>query len=986
MQLNEKSGSLGGADQEETKMRAKDFCRVSVLGLLAWACSAMPVMAQGFGSIGGTITDSSNAVMPGVSVTLSASQGTVGSNRQTTSDERGTYQFLRLTPGSYIVKAELQGFRPAEQRNITVNADVTARADLKLEIGSLTEGVTVTGEAPLLDTTSALKQTVMSHEILNQLPNRFDLWSMARVMPSVAMSQVDVGGSASFLQSGPTVHGTNNENGYFIDGMDVGQLDSNGNGTIFFADPYAFEEVNLQTGGAGIASLARGGLVYNMITRTGTNQFHGELLFSGSTEGMCMRQFFAGAEDPAPGDGAGAGAGGQSEFLAERALHEKPGLRRVALRPDHQRQAVVFLFGPQQGVERVPRRQLQPGRHAVADGRLRLDDVGQSGVAGDQERAARVHEQSAAQGGRRPQRFGRHLRRPEGQGRQRQIPDPHQVKFTSPFGSKMVFDVSFNRFRAADRFQPTLGTPADAIAMIETTSQSATVASPSYSVKPEFRDQVMTSVSYFAGPHDLQLGYQFVESAASMQVYSTSGMRINTTNGTAVSVNTYNVPIGSTGAYDRAGHISGVPDRYHVYDRLQNLYFQDKWTPTKKLVLNLGLRFQKDYAWQPATCQPATIFVSAQCFPAVNGAPNFKDVVPRVSAVYDLSGDGRTALKFGFNQYDTPIVLESIQRVNPVATASDTRAWLANCAATATSGCDLNRDGIPQLNELGPSSGYPAGTANAYASNLKVPKSTEYSAEIQRQLPGNIVASVGYTHRHKFNQLGLRNLAVPTNSYLPMTVTEAASGKSVTVYNQAPSLRGQFNNVYSSDPAEDSFYDGADFTVNKRMSHGWSLMAGVTLGKSTGDPVAGDLNNPNNSQFRQGIVGNDTPVSERISGVYTLPFGIAISGTFSDYVGFPEITSVLVNNATVALTQGSQTVWTQARAAERLPNVFQVDMTLRRTFRLSRGTSFEPRVDFYNLTNAASIINWVQQQGSAYHRASTVQPGLLIKVGGNFTF
>src|SRR5262245_33442922 len=199
--------------------RVQVVLRGVVLLTIVWACSSAPAAAQGFGSIAGTIMDSSNAVLPGVAVTLSSPQGTVGSNQQTTSDARGAYQFLRLTPGTYIVKAELQGFRPAEQRNIIVNADVTARADLRLEIGSLAEGVTVTGESPLLDTQNATKQTVLSHEFLNSLPNKFDLWSLAKVQPGIVLSKVDVGGSEAFQQSGITVHGTSNENGYFIDGM-----------------------------------------------------------------------------------------------------------------------------------------------------------------------------------------------------------------------------------------------------------------------------------------------------------------------------------------------------------------------------------------------------------------------------------------------------------------------------------------------------------------------------------------------------------------------------------------------------------------------------------------------------------------------------------------------------------------------------------------------------------------------------------------------
>src|SRR5205823_2110060 len=260
--------------------------RLLLFVLAAFAVSASPLLAQGFGAIGGTVADASGAVLPGVTVTLSSPQRTVGANQTAISDDRGAYQFLRLVPGTYIVKAELQGFRPAEQRNIVVNADQTARADLKLEIGTLAEGVTVSGEAPLLDTTTALKQTVLSRDVLNSLPNRFDVWSVAKVIPAVTLSKVDVGGSEAFLQSSVTVHGSSTEGGYFIDGMDVGQLDSNGAGATMYLDPYAFQETNFQVGGAGTALSNRGGLLFNMITRTGTNQLHGGGMFIGANHGM----------------------------------------------------------------------------------------------------------------------------------------------------------------------------------------------------------------------------------------------------------------------------------------------------------------------------------------------------------------------------------------------------------------------------------------------------------------------------------------------------------------------------------------------------------------------------------------------------------------------------------------------------------------------------------------------------------------------------
>ena len=184
-------------------------------------------------------------------------------------------------PGTYVVRGQMQGFRTVEQRNIVVNADAMARADLTLPIGQLEEGIVVSGEAPLLDTTSALKQTVLSQDILQALPNRIDVWSITRVIPSVVASKVDVGGSESFQQSGITVHGTSNENGYYIDGMNVSSTQSSGSIATFYLDPYAFEEANFRAGNSP-AEASTGGLVFNMISRTGTNQFHGGTMFSGT--------------------------------------------------------------------------------------------------------------------------------------------------------------------------------------------------------------------------------------------------------------------------------------------------------------------------------------------------------------------------------------------------------------------------------------------------------------------------------------------------------------------------------------------------------------------------------------------------------------------------------------------------------------------------------------------------------------------------------
>ena len=118
------------------------------------------------------------------------------------------------------------------------------------------------------------------------------------------------------------------------------------------------------------------------------------------------------------------------------------------------------------------------------------------------------------------------------------------------------------------------------------------------------------------------------------------------------------------------------------------LYVQDKWRPTKKLVVDVGLRFETDFAGCRHRAR-RPMFVEARCFSEINGVPDFKTVAPRFAAVYDLKGDGRTALKFAANRYTRPVSLDNGLQVNPAVVASDTRSWTV-CASGQTSGCDLN--------------------------------------------------------------------------------------------------------------------------------------------------------------------------------------------------------------------------------------------------------------------------------------------------------
>jgi Carboxypeptidase regulatory-like domain len=951
---------------EEALMDFKRFVRVAIVALFWSAGSSPQALAQGVGAIGGTVTDESGAVLPGATVTLS-NPGVIGGNQSTVSDGQGAYQFTRLLPGRYGVKAELTGFRTVLQENIDVNADKTSRADLKLAVGELSEQMTITADAPLLDTTSALNQTVMTRQVLDSLPARNDIWSIARMAPAVTMARYDVGGSESYAQYQSRVHGSSQgENYYMIDGMDTSNPNNQGGGTnAGYYDPFMMSEINYQTGQVP-AERPTGGVITNMITKTGTNVVHGSYMYSG----LSSHAFDYNNVSPQ---------------LRKDLLSDVPAIALAAdpnLKPGaaikRMWDTAATISGPilrdrlwyagsvRYGVlDQYRLGQYNPnGQQVLDDNVLRNAAVkGSWQMTKDSQLHVLYHWNNRAQfhrGSLGTLAESRVLFRSD------QYTHTSQGRWTDVLSSRMVVDVSASLMHSA------YGGPAQPEVQIgdiprrDAITGALTVADAVYSWNPDWRLNAIGSLSYVVGHHDLKVGYWFNRGNLEYDNWSYSdypaGLRAVYRSGVPDSVNTYNTPT----KYAHSMHDNSI-------------YAQDKWTPMRKLTLNLGVRFEETYSWQDQACQVATKYIAGQCFP-VPVVPDWKKVVPRLSAIYDMFGNGSTALKFSANRYVvSPGTSNTLNRINPIAVKSDTRAWTV-CAAGQTSGCDLNGDLIPQLNELGPSTGFNLGTTNRYDPDIEWPPIDEISAEIERQLPAQLVVSAGYYHR-EVSVFKATNVAVPTSGYIPLQVTEKVSGRQVTVYNQDPATRGKFDVVFANDDQRDKF-NGVDLTFQKRMSHRWMVMGGLSFGKKLGDiygPV--DLNNPNYT-FRRGIVENDVPVSFKLSGGYQFPFGIMASGSYQHYSGFPENTTVLVNAATVALTQVSQSILVEPRATTRLPDVDLTDMSFRKTFRFGR-LKAEPVLDAYNLFNASPTTSRTTQLGPAYGRVVTIVRGRLIKFGAN---
>src|SRR6266487_2353086 len=248
--------------------------------------AAAPAHAQvQTGSITGSVTDTSNAVLPGVNVTLTGDRLIGGSETQVT-DTTGNYRFDRLPPGSYGVKFELQGFKGILREGILVNAAFVATVNVKLEVGNMSESITVTGESPTVDTKSNVQQTVMNQEILEGVPTGRDPWSLAKLIPGVQVATYDVGGTQSMQQSSMSAHGSNtNDVSYNIDGATVNWPGGGGGATMLYYDQGMFEEVNYMTS-AVPAEVMAGGVSINMVTKDAGNKWKGNLRYNYSSDSL----------------------------------------------------------------------------------------------------------------------------------------------------------------------------------------------------------------------------------------------------------------------------------------------------------------------------------------------------------------------------------------------------------------------------------------------------------------------------------------------------------------------------------------------------------------------------------------------------------------------------------------------------------------------------------------------------------------------------
>ena len=162
--------------------------------LVAGVLTCLPAPVQAQRGIAGIVRDSTGAVLPGVTVEAS-SDVLIEKVRSAITDGQGQYRIIDLRPGKYSVVFALTGFNTFRQEELNLPSSFTATVNAEMRVGAVEEAITVTGDAPIVDTRTATTTQVIAREVWDQLPSARNVQAVAQLMPGVRMNVSDVGGS-----------------------------------------------------------------------------------------------------------------------------------------------------------------------------------------------------------------------------------------------------------------------------------------------------------------------------------------------------------------------------------------------------------------------------------------------------------------------------------------------------------------------------------------------------------------------------------------------------------------------------------------------------------------------------------------------------------------------------------------------------------------------------------------------------------------------
>jgi hypothetical protein len=941
--------------------------KILLFAVIAALCLSVPLLAQeNAGTINGRVTDKSDAVIPGVTVTLTspAIQGA----KTSVTDEAGTYRFILLPPGTYALKYELPGFKTLLREGIIVQGSRTVTLPIALEVATVAETVTVTGESPVVDVQNATVGVAFNQNFLTNLPNQRDVWAVLGMTPGIAVKNFDVGSNSMGTQSNYRGYGVSGQVWITVDGVATTEGTS---GAGMYYDYSSFSEITVQAA-ANSAEVAVPGVYTNTVMKTGSNNLHGQVYFGwdgSQTQGTNIDQNLSDKGLSTPDaftryNDFSANAGGpikKDRFWWFGSFKEEYAALKTALLQNDA--TCCGQFTTRLGGQSVKLNyQLSPKNQAVWS----------------MQRTTKVQPFRNGQGASAKNNIVSSTQDEEAWYM------TNKGQFTSILSNRATLDTAWLWYHLFDpRFAHVQQTPySDSATSIVRGAFGA--ENNTYRNRHQFYANLAYNANALGGNHDMKFGYG--------EIFETNGgktdcefndaahssvpcvvLTYTTANG-VISPNTIRIDNGP------------IPDKRN--DLLNSYIFaQDKWT-VKKLTMNLGVRFDRYHAWYPTSSNPGTgPFANATFFSTVQNTYQRRDMpvlnmlVPRVALVYDVFGNTKTAVKGSYGRYAENTGAGGSLLSNPITTSTATYTWTGTC--TSYDSCSTLPITPAYLQTLKPTSTSAIAALPGIDPNLKDAYTDEYTAGIEQQIVNDVGFTGLFVRKIGHRAIGTLDTTYPTSVYTPVTgidlgpdgVLGTPDDKQVTIYDRTvPTAAGTTRTLTNFDTGNN--YSTVELTLTKRMSHNWQMLTGFDWTKYNESSIP----NVSNASLPSGVTGSALDPNQfgpfqnnhwnqwtyKLEGTYLLPKGFHFSGILNSAKGAnysrtmqfsSALKNVVRNAAGVAggnLAQGTLTVNVE-------PNAYYLPSTTLVNFRVDKELKFGDRqalqgvIDFSNPFNVNTI-------------------------------
>ena len=934
--------------------RSPIFYAASIAALTLFAHAPLHGQVAISGTITGYVSDNSGAGIAGAAITVTSPALMAAKTEKSHAD--GSFSFDQLPVGTYAVKASLAGFKELIEPNVVLTAGFTATLRLKLEVGDISQSVTVEGAAPVIDVKSAETATTFGTNLLQNIPSGRDPWSTIAQIPGASLSTFDVGGSQMYQQSSMQIHGSKpGEQVYSYNGLKLNWPGGNGGSTAFYSDHDAQEEFQVVTDAAP-AEVSVGGLYMNQITKSGSNQWHGLAALYYQT----------------------------SAFQAHTQLPLFKGLPVNAGLPFAMaRDAAVNAGGPiikdkwwffgawrnydvRQNVLAIRTKAGTP----TYDDNHQSNATGRTDVQLTQKQRISLiwlwNEQN------RFFRRGTTYTYTDSSAAQRQIEPAYvlQGQWSYSPTPSLALEARFGYMKLHFPLDYEPGVSPTTLSVADTSLSTLTGAAQNSTLDITGTTRAAANASYFKsgflGNHTFKTGYDFDYSSKQDYTIINGNIDVLFNNGNPFEVYAYDTPLHARSSF-----------------RESAWFLQDTWSINRRITVNIGVRYENFATWLPAQTSPAAGFSTLfpnRTFSRSTNVVDWNTFVPRFGLSWDPMGNGRSVIHAGFNRFTLSEGTRLAEALNPNSSSYQIFKWQ-----------DLNSDGIPQQNEYLTTPNYlgsAGGIVTTVDPNLKRPYSNQINVGYESQILGDLRVGVSYYYRNTRDQISRVNAAIPASAYFPIMVNNPLTSQPITIYNLTSSYVGKTAYVLTNESAlNDNKYNGLEFSANKRLSRHWQALAGLTIQRTRGtygNALSDNFNDPNlDINRKNALLDQDATYLLKLSGTYQAPWGFTFSPNYQYYTGYP----LLPTNVFTGLNQGSETISLLPRGGIRLPNISVLNLRISRPIKFHEGhIGVEPIADLLNLTNSEPVTAETVSYGANYLKPSNLVNPFIARFALRITF